>query len=143
MQNRREFIKRSCTLCLGLAGLGAAVQLEGCASLPVYKTAPDKGIAEVPLSSFTEKSRIVIVRNPNFEFDIVLVKKSDTSYNAFELKCTHQDNPLTATQTGFFCPSHGSAFDLDGKVTQEPAPAPLKKYTTELTSSSVLIHLKS
>jgi Rieske Fe-S protein len=59
------------------------------------------------------------------------------------MKCTHQDNPLTATQTGFFCSAHGSTFDLKGNVTKEPALRPLKKYTTEIKESSILINTKS
>jgi Rieske Fe-S protein len=141
MHSRRDFLKRSCTLCIGLSGVSALLtQATGCAGLPVYKTATSKGIVEVPLSAFTDKSRLLILKNPQFEYDIALVKKTETDFSAFQMKCTHQDNALTATQTGFFCASHGSAFDMDGKVTQEPALSDLRKYPTEIKENVILIH---
>ena len=143
MQSRREFIRRSCTVCAGLVGLGVlATQLGGCAPLPVYKGRAEKGLIAVPLSSFTDKNNIVIVRSEKLDFDIAVVKNG-SAYTAFLMKCTHQDNPVTATKTGFYCPSHGSAFDLAGNVTQEPALRPLKKFTTQTDHSSVLININS
>src|SRR6218665_3569464 len=140
MQDRREFLKQSCTFCIGLVGLGTlATQLSSCASLPVLRTDASNGQLNVPLTSFTDKSKVVIVRNAQLEYDIALVKNSDTDYSALQMKCTHQDNALTVTQSGLYCASHGSSFDLHGNVTQEPALAPLKKYKTEITNSSILI----
>ena len=143
MQDRRAFLKQSCGLCFGLVGLGAlATQLTSCAALPVVKADSNNGQFTVPLTSFTEKSKVVIVRNPQLEYDIAVVKNSDSDYTALQMKCTHQDNALTVTQTGLYCASHGSSFDLRGNVTQEPALAPLKKYKTELTNTSIIINTK-
>lgn len=143
MQSRRDFIKQSCAVCMGIVGLGAiATQLSSCAPLPVYKGMVDNGSIAVPLTSFTEKNNIVIVRSEKLDFDIAVVKTGE-AYNAFLMKCTHQDNPVTATKTGFYCPSHGSAFDLAGNVTQEPALRPLKRYSTQVNTSSVLINTNS
>jgi Rieske Fe-S protein len=144
MQNRRAFIKQSCGLCLGVVGLGVlATQLTSCAPLPLYKSDGDKNNITVPFTAFTEKSNMVIVRNPNQEFDILLIKRADGSYYAMQMKCTHQDNPLTVNQSGLFCSAHGSTFDLDGKVTKEPALRPLQTFKTEINNSSVLIHIVS
>ncbi len=144
MQNRRDFIKQSCTLCAGLAGFGAiATQLSSCAPLPVLKGESKEGIITVPLAAFTGKNNVMIVRNAQLDFDIALVKNSASDYTALLMKCTHQDNPLSLTKNGLFCPSHGSAFDLEGNVTQEPALVPLKKFTTEIINSSILINTKS
>jgi Rieske Fe-S protein len=144
MQNRRDFIKQSCTLCLGIVGLSAlTTQLAGCAPMPIYKGESVNGLITVPFTSFTETNKIVIVRNVHLDWDIVLVKVSDTEYQAVQMKCTHQDNPLTATQSGFFCSAHGSTFDLKGNVTKEPALRPLKKYVTEIKETAVLINTKS
>lgn len=142
MQNRRAFIKQSCGMCLGAIGLGLlASQLSSCAPLPVYKTSAEKNLLTVPLSSFTDKATMLIVRNPNQEYDILLVKRSDGTYNALQMKCTHQDNPLTASQSGLFCSSHGSSFNLNGDVTKEPAISPLKKYKTVLNGDKIEISL--
>ncbi|HET6227196.1 MAG TPA: Rieske 2Fe-2S domain-containing protein [Bacteroidia bacterium] len=141
MENRREFIKHSCKLCLGGLALGwLTTQLAACSSLPIVKAVNDKGMINVPVSSFTEKNNLVIVRNGELEYDILLVKFGNT-YTALQMKCTHQDNPLVVNSTGLFCSVHGSGFDLNGNVTKEPALRPLKKYAIQLNESSILISL--
>lgn len=107
--------------------------------LPVMKVESTKGLIKVPFSAFTEKNNAVIVRNSQLEFDILLVKSGNT-FNALQMKCSHQDNPLTANASGLFCSAHGSTFDLQGNVTKEPALQPLKKYKTELTESTIIIN---
>ena len=142
--NRRDFIKDSCAACLSTAVAGIALtQLSSCSPLPVYKTSLTNKRVNVPLTSFAE-SNLVIVRDLQVPYDVLVVKKSDTEYNALYLKCTHRDNPVTATKTGLHCPSHGSTFDLDGNVTKEPALQPLKKFKTEITdNNSITIDLNS
>lgn len=143
MRTRREFLKDTCTACLGTAFLGFTFsQLTSCSSLPIYKTDLTKKIVEVPLTSFAE-SNVVIVRDMQVPFDILAVKKSEQEYNALYMKCTHQENAVTATKTGLYCSSHGSTFDLDGNVTKEPALKPLKRFKTELKENTVSIDLNS
>jgi Rieske Fe-S protein len=117
-------------------------QLSACTPIPVIKASDEKGTMTVPLSSFTEKNKMVIVRSGELEFDILVVKSAN-AYHALQMKCSHQDNPLTANASGLFCSAHGSTFDLEGNVTKEPALKPLKKYKTEWNASSVLIHTRS
>lgn len=141
MESRREFIKHSCKICAAGLTIGwLTTQLSACASMPVLKIENENGVLVVPVSSFTEKNNLVIVRNNRMEYDILLVK-SGNSYTALQMKCTHQDNPLTVNSTGLFCASHGSIFDLNGNVTKEPALQPLKKYSTKITESSVCINI--
>lgn len=144
MQNRRDFIKQSCSVCFGLVGLGLlSTQAVGCSPLPIYKAQGDRNNITVPLASFTEKNNMVIVRHFDMEFDILLVKQKDETYNAMLMQCTHHPNPLTASSDGLFCAAHGSRYNLNGEVTQEPALTPLKKYKTEINNSSIIIYLKS
>ncbi len=139
---RRNFIKSSCTFCIGATVLGTAVtELSSCASLPIYKGNTDQGFMNIPLSALEDKN-MLIVRNADMEYDILLVKKSATDISALLMKCTHQNNPLIANNTGLFCPSHGSAFDLEGNVTQDPALVSLKKYKAEIINETVIINLK-
>jgi len=143
MKTRREFLKDSCTACLGTAFLGLTFStLSSCSSLPIYKTDLSKKQVDVPLTHFAE-SNLVIVRDVQVPYDILLVKKSEHEYTALYMKCTHRENPVTATKGGLFCAEHGSAFDLDGQVTKEPATAPLKKFKTELSDNQVSIDLNS
>jgi len=109
--------------------------------MPVFKAVVVKNVLAVPFTAFTEGNNSVIVRNSSIPFDILLVKKSNGIYTALEMKCSHQDNPLTANKTGLFCSSHGSTFDLEGNVLKEPALKPIKKYKTEIESSFVHIIL--
>ncbi len=143
MQTRRNFLKDTCRMCTGTPLLSVMLtQLTACSSLPVYKANLSSKTVEVPLSSFTA-SDLVIVRDMQTPYDILVVKKSPTEYNAIYMKCTHRENPVSATKTGLYCPEHGSTFDLDGNVTKEPAPAPLKRFTTAIHDNSITIDLNS
>ncbi|MBL0744084.1 ubiquinol-cytochrome c reductase iron-sulfur subunit [Chryseolinea lacunae] len=143
MKTRREFLKDTCTTCLGTVALGFTFsQLSSCSSLPVFKANLEQKTVTVPLTSFAE-SNLVIVRDMQVQFDILLVKKSAEEYNALHMKCSHRDNPVSATKSGLYCPEHGSTFDLDGNVTKEPAPLPLKKFKTTLSDQNITIDLNS
>ncbi len=143
MKTRREFLRDTCTACLGTAFLGFTFsQLTSCSSLPVFKTNLSGKTVSVPFTSFAE-SKLVVVRDMQVAYDILVVKKSDSDYNAIYMKCSHQENPVTATETGLFCSAHGSRFDLDGSVLKEPALQPLKKFRTEVGAESLLIDLSS
>lgn len=142
-KTRREFLKDACTACLGMSFLGVSLsQLTSCSPFPVYKTDLSKKTVAVPVSSFGE-STMVIVRDMQVIYDVLLVRKPDGVYDALYMRCTHQENPLTATKTGLFCSAHGSRFDLDGNVLKEPALAPLKKFKTEVHENQILIDLNS
>lgn len=59
------------------------------------------------------------------------------------MQCTHQYNALTATSSGLYCPVHGSAFDLNGKVKRGPAIDPLIRFSTEIKDHKLIVNLKS
>lgn len=143
MKTRREFIKDTCTACMGTAFLGMTFsQLTSCASLPIYKTNLTLKTVDVPLSSFAE-STLVIVRDMQVPYDVLLVKKSEQEYLALYMRCSHQENALTATKNGLYCSSHGSTFDLDGNVTKEPALTPLKRFQTTRHDNLITINLNA
>lgn len=143
MSTRRDFIKDTCTACLGTAFLGFSFsQLTSCASLPVYKTTLTSDTVTVPLTSFAA-SNLLVVRDMQVPYDILIVKKSETEFLSLYMKCTHQENPLTATADGLYCSSHGSRFALNGKVTKEPALEPLKRFKTEINNDSLIVYLNS
>ena len=143
MQTRRDFIKQSCAGCLGTSLMGLTLsQLTSCSPLPIYKAKLDAKSVSIPLTSFGE-SNLLIVRDMQVAYDILIVKKSDQDFNAIYMKCSHQENPVTATATGLFCSSHGSRFDLDGNVLKEPALAPLKKFNTQIVDVHLIVDLNS
>ena len=139
---RRDFLRSSCISCVGAAALGVSlVELSSCSpALPTYKTSFKGNTIDVPVASFGE-SNLLIIRDMQVEFDILLVRKSAEDYRAIYMKCSHRSNPVSATATGLYCPSHGSTFDLDGNVLKEPATAPLQKFKTQLNNQTITITL--
>lgn len=132
---RRTFLKASCIACAG--GL-ALTTLEACSTLPMYKAKLANGLIEVPESTFGDSNQI-IVRNANLEFDVLLVKNNNT-YHSLYMQCTHETSPLVATKTGLYCSMHGSAFNLQGQVTKEPATKSLRKFETTLSNNIITIN---
>src|SRR6478672_6077689 len=149
-QTRREFCARVATLAMCGGAIGAI--LEGCgggsptapgrvASLPIVNgTRAGAGITVAidsgsPLAA-TGTAALVQASNGVF-----LVAHTDQSaFVALSAICTHQ----TCTITGFgdqtyVCPCHGSTFDLNGRVLGGPAPAALRKYTTQFTDGILTI----
>ncbi|MBE7176231.1 MAG: Rieske (2Fe-2S) protein [Mucilaginibacter polytrichastri] len=141
MNTRRAFIKKGCLACMGVAG--ASFFLESCGStLPLVKTAAADNLIRVPVARFTDNpNNMVIVRSAQLEHDILLVKQAPETYNALYLQCTHEGYNLTPTAKKIYCNEHGSVFDLQGNVMQDPAQKPLKKFKTENTSGEIIIHL--
>lgn len=141
MVNRRDFILKSGQICAGACGLSVWMSmLSACKT-----TTPAAAIIEedkiiLPLSSFGKK-KVVILSDKKFPFDIAVVKKNESQYRAFEMQCTHQMNAVRFTGDGFFCPSHGSTFDLEGNVTGFPAIRPLKQFSSEITNEQLIIRL--
>ncbi|SDD79965.1 Rieske Fe-S protein [Mucilaginibacter pineti] len=139
--DRRKFIQQSCSLCVAVgAGMVVVSSLESCATLPAYKTAIVNNTVSVPEALFAT-SAFQLVQPKNQYYNIGLKKETNGTYTALLLKCTHADNQLTPTGNGFKCDLHGSTFSNEGKVTTGPAERPLKKYTTEVVSNQIIIHL--
>ena len=140
LMDRRKFVKQSCTVCVA-AGAGMLMgSLASCSVLPSYKTAVTNNRVEVPLALF-QNSNFQLIEPKGMYYNIGLKKEADGNYTALLLKCTHADNQLTPTGNSYKCNLHGSAFDAEGKVTIGPAERPLKRYPTETTSNTIIIHL--
>lgn len=59
---------------------------------------------------------------------VAIVRESDGSYSALNLRCTHQGVTVNPDATGWLCPAHGSQFALDGAVERGPAATNLAAY---------------
>jgi Rieske Fe-S protein len=139
--DRRHFIKSTCHACLlGAAGF-ALPQMAGCSqAYHVFKTQVTDNRVTVPLSLF-EKESLQLVRPSGWYYDIAVQKEGDNTYSALLMKCTHQDNQLSAGGNGFECPLHGSRFDKAGNVRKGPAELPLKKYTVTTDKDNLVINI--
>ena len=141
-KDRREFIKNSCTLCAGVLGLSALLPtLQSCVSINTLQLEPINNSFQLPTTSFIENSKVVVIKHQSLAFPIAVVKVNPSSYRSFELKCTHQDNGLGVSNSGFFCSMHGSNFDLNGKVLTPPASRNLKEFTTQLSNDQIIVSI--
>lgn len=140
MGNRRDFVKKSCLICMGLGGMASI--LESCASAyPIVKTSSASNkFLTVPLSTFANQVKIAIVRDDKLNDDLLLVK-NEKGFKALIMVCTHEINPLYATDTRIICNAHGAQFDFNGQVIKEPALYPLDEYKTEIINNNVHIYI--
>lgn len=140
-QSRREFIKTSAAGACVLAGLGLVGFLESCVSTKnVVAVKQENGKITVPLKEWeTQKMKILLA--PDMQFGIAVIKVSDTNYRALSMRCTHRNVELNANPGGFNCPAHGSAFDLEGNVTNGPAAEPLQKYVTAIEGENLVVRV--
>ncbi|PZF70799.1 Rieske (2Fe-2S) protein [Taibaiella soli] len=139
---RREFVKASCKLCLlGAAGLmlPGMINTAKAGNDKYYKTkVNDQNQLEIPLSLFDETT-LQIVRVKGWDYDLAVHKKEDGTFAAMLMKCTHMDNQLSITGSGFTCSMHGSQYDKDGKVVKGPAETPLLQYKAIINQNTIII----
>lgn len=69
---------------------------------------------------------------------ILLVRTSETEVIGLSAVCTHMQCTVAPAGDALSCPCHGSRYDLTGKVTQGPAPAPLKDFPVTVQDGSVV-----
>ena len=137
--DRKDFLKLGCNACLCGAAAFMLPGLTGCSpAYSVFKTEPIENKIEMPLSLF-EKGSLQFVRPKGWLYDIAVQKKSDGTYEALLMQCTHMDNQLMPAQNGFSCSLHGSKFNTEGKVIKGPAEMPLKKYSTSINNTNLVI----
>lgn len=138
--DRRDFLKDTCKLCASIVGISLVLPaLEGCAPLHYFSTPVTNGVINVPTSSFVEETNMVIVKDKSLNYQVAVIKQKDNTFRAFELKCTHQDNALIATKSSFVCSLHGSAYDLNGKVTNTPASKNLREFPLSVNNEIINI----
>jgi len=138
--DRRDFLRSSCLGCAGLAFGVGVLSLTGCASLPLVKVVSDGRTLSIPLTAFAEGTQ-VIARASKLSYDVLVMKLPNGDLRSLYLRCTHEDQPLTATATGLHCPSHGSRFALDGSVEEGPATKPIRPFPVHREGEFVIIEL--
>ena len=145
--NRREFVKRSCILCV--SGGILPIMLSGCQTTHyVNGTVESNGIA-VLKSEFTyikkEKSltrQFIIVQNDKLEFPIYVYRFSENEYSAIWMKCSHQGAELQASGDHLQCPSHGSEFNNKGIVSNGPAERNLRSFPVSSFDDKIIIDMR-
>ena len=140
--DRRDFIRSGCGLCTGLAAFSVlGPLLEGCTpSEMIFRTQRENNIITVPLLNL-EGKKYLVVREPQLAYDLLLVRDNETDFHTLAMECTHRQQHLVVTSTGLTCNEHGSRFDLNGNVLQDPATRPLMKFNTELREKNIIIRI--
>lgn len=139
---RRSFLKDTCKVCLlGATTFSIAEFLASCGTTAKgFKTSVTDNKIEVPLSLF-DASAMQIISPRNYEYEIAVQKNTDNTFQALLLRCTHQNNQLIPTGSGYYCSLHGSQYDKQGKVKKGPAEKPLPSLTVETTPTNLIIHI--
>lgn len=118
---RRKFIKTGCGACIALSSGILIGSFASCTpKLSIAKVTPKDLKFSIPESDMLETDiKMITVRN--FDYDVFLKKNNDGSYLAIAMICTHVGHSLVKTGDKFYCPLHGSEFDLTGNVLKGPA----------------------
>lgn len=136
---RKAFIKSCGNICVKALVASALASMASCSPIPIHK-ASENNIIPVPLSRFDAKN-LILIYTPWLPYDVLLVRFPNNQFKALWMKCSHQDEALTITRYGIFCPAHGSSFDLNGKALHPPAVDALKDFKVDVKSNVVEIHL--
>lgn len=139
-QSRRAFIKHT-----ALLGTGFTINALGCAAgLRTIETTGPDGRLVVDTSTIKELATVggtIQVGNPQVGNPLILVRTGDNEFQALSSTCPHLGCQVRKTRFGFRCPCHGSAFDLQGQVTNGPANEPLPSYNVDVSGAVVTIYL--
>lgn len=151
--NQQEPIKRSEFLrSLGLSSAALMAfycmgTLTSC-SKGTDEPDPDPGTGEkVDFTIDLNSSAYAALKDATKKFvykdDVLIAQVKSGSYVALSKICTHEGNLVTyrPADDDFYCPNHGSEFDLTGKVVVPAASnqANLKQYKTTLTGNSLRV----
>ena len=144
---RRDFIKSSCTACIGVAGFAGA--LSSCKSTQYSTGKLNKDGLMLAADDFkitykgkTSYRPYIIVRNDALKFPICVYRFSDSDYSALWMECAHQGAEVNAVGSYLQCPAHGSEYDNRGRVTNGPAESNLRTFPVTIENNQLFIDLR-
>ena len=143
--NRKDFILRSCTACLGVSSV--ATLLGSCATTKFSNGRLLKDGIVIDMQEFvingSDKYRLyIVVRNEELVFPICVYRFSDKDYSAIWMQCAHQGAELNVAGEYLQCPAHGSEYDNRGKVTNGPADSNLRTFPVTINNNELFIDLR-
>jgi cytochrome b6-f complex iron-sulfur subunit len=86
------------------------------------------------IGSFKTKGNVIVIR--------ITSDNTSSSFVALSLICTHMGCTVNYDESteSFKCPCHGSEYNVDGAVTQGPAPSALKSYTVTINNDVLTVN---
>ncbi|MBT3385782.1 MAG: Rieske (2Fe-2S) protein [Prolixibacteraceae bacterium] len=142
---RKDFIKK---FAVGGSILMAAPAVFNACSDPAEEiiqeeeenntTNPNDIVVDLNHTDFTE---LKTVGGYAYSGDIIIFRSGDTQYVALSKICTHEGCTVTYSHDNSEvpCACHGSKFSTTGSVTNGPATTSLKKYTTKVDGTNLII----
>jgi cytochrome b6-f complex iron-sulfur subunit len=147
--DRRKFIGSVFATVAGSAVVGSIVDLT---RVPLAKARTKvasfgaKDVQEVPINLTDNPDLAPVGGTYHLEFedlqrDILVAHVTPGQFVGVDLKCTHRGCDVSYQAEGkkFYCPCHGSEFDLYGRVTKGPAGKPLQYYHAEQKGDEVMV----
>ncbi|MGE6763110.1 ubiquinol-cytochrome c reductase iron-sulfur subunit [Corallococcus interemptor] len=145
--SRRDFFKK-------LLGTGVVVAGIPPACAPNIDPAPvldvpmpgDDGIVALVVPRYPDLSReggAVTLRFPkdSGQENLLVMHPTANTYAVLSATCTHVGCPMGFDGKEAVCPCHLSKFDLEGKVTQEPATVPLTQYVCTYNAGTQVLSI--
>ena len=140
---RRKFIKKSSTGCLGV--MAGGLLLEGCAGTRYISGTIEGSYLSLSQDAFLKEDnsflKHVVVQNDALQYPIVVFRFSSEEYKALLMKCTHQVTELQVFGDRLQCPAHGSEFTSIGNVQNGPADDMLRSFPIIKESKTLKIDL--
>ena len=118
--SRRTFLIGACGLLA--AGLGTALLADDAEAATGIKRKAN-GQVDVTVAEVRALNKVggaVLLGNVK-GVPTAVVRTGQNTYQALNLRCTHQGVPVSLKGGQWSCPAHGSAFAIDGSVTGGPA----------------------
>jgi len=143
---RKQFIKSCSQVCVGM--LLTSGFIEGCTVSNYFANTSIEGnkiiLRKSEFSTINKEKvklrKYVIVKNEKLKFPIC-VYKSNKTYTALYLECTHKGCELIPQGEYLVCPCHGSEFSNQGLVLNPPAEDNLKSFVIETDNENIYILL--
>jgi len=136
-EGRRAFLKKFGAALAGVTIIGSLPSiLESCSSTTGVDTGAGSDAGKsmtVDVSSLTADNTAIHTKAPVSGREILVVRRSSTTYETLLLVCTHDgctypDIDLAGTQIR--CSCHNSVFDITGARLSGPAPTALTSFGT-------------
>ena len=127
---RRQALVAAAALCgFGAVAVGTASAAQASGSLRVQ-------LSQYPALSKVGGAAVVGTLNG---VPVAVVRTTSRKYVALDRRCPHAGGIVTASGQGWYCPAHGSTFDLDGDRVSGVASSGLRKLKSRLSRGVLTI----